>query len=352
MSITANYWELTPSNKIKCNLCPRHCQMKEGQRGFCYVRKNVDNHMVLTTYGSSSGFCVDPIEKKPLNHFYPGHSILSFGTVGCNLGCKFCQNWDISKAKEMDKLQQAASPKKIAISAKRANCIGVAFTYNDPVIFIEYAIDIAHECHNLGLKTVAVSAGYITKSARKYFFEVMDAVNIDLKAFTQAFYKKLCMANLEPILETLIYIKHHTSTWLEITTLLIPNENDSEKEIRSLCKWIRKNLGSDVPIHFSAFHPDYKLKDKEKTPAKTLFKAYTIAKEEGIHFVYTGNIYHEQTQSTYCASCNLKIISRNWQEITSYDIVNGNCARCSAPVPGYFPNNPGKWGRKRQSLWL
>ncbi len=263
------YWHTLNDGRIQCDLCPRHCQLKDGQRGFCFVRENKGNEMILSTYGRSSGFCIDPIEKKPLNHFYPGTSVLSFGTAGCNLGCRFCQNWDISKAKEWDKLSEEASPEKIAKVAKLLNCRSVAFTYNDPVIFAEYAIDIAKECHKLDIKTVAVTAGYISPEARKDFYSVMDAANIDLKAFTKAFYKKLCFADIDPVLETLIYLKNETSVWFEVTTLLIPDENDSEEEIRKLSEWMKTNLGPDVPLHFTAFHPDFKMLDKERTPEET-----------------------------------------------------------------------------------
>jgi len=352
MSIKANYWQPIDDQYIQCDLCPRHCRIKDGSRGFCYVRKNEENTLILTTYGKSSGFCIDPIEKKPLNHFYPGSSIFSLGTVGCNLGCKFCQNWDISKSREMERLQQSASPSQIAIAAKQSGCVGVAYTYNDPVIFIEYAIDIAKACKSLGLKSVAVSAGYIETKPRIDFFEVMDAVNIDLKAFTNTFYKKLCMSNLQPVLDTLRYIKHETTTWLEITTLLIPGENDSPQEIESLSTWIAKELGPDVPLHFTAFHPEYKLLQKSKTTPQTLLMAHDIAKKSGLHYVYTGNILHEKTQSTYCPGCNNKLISRNWHEIKSYDIVGSSCGKCGQKIAGEFPRKPGHWGRKRRMIRL
>ncbi len=290
-------------DKIKCNLCPRNCIIGDGQRGFCFVRKNVNQKMILTAYGRSSGFCIDPIEKKPLNHFYPGESILSFGTAGCNLGCRFCQNWDISKAKEMDRLQQYASPEDIATRCKELGCIGVAFTYNDPVIFAEYAIDIAKECKKLNLKTVAVTAGYISPEAREEFYSYMDAANVDLKAFTQTFYKKLCMANLEPILDTLKYLKHHTNVWFEITNLVIPNNNDNDNEIHEMSKWIMENLGPDVPLHFSAFHPDFKMMDTPATTPECLINARRIAKDYGLNYVYTGNVHNQDTASTYCPNC-------------------------------------------------
>jgi len=346
----ANFYHIVSNTKIQCDLCPRQCVIPKGQHGFCFVRQNHNQAMILTTYGRSSGFCIDPIEKKPLNHFYPGQPILSFGTAGCNLGCKFCQNWDISKAKELDKTQEQASPLEIAITTKKLNCLGIAFTYNDPVIFAEYAIDIAKECHQLDLKTVAVTAGYIMPEARKKFFKHIDAANIDLKAFSQTFYKKICMANLDPILDTLVYLKHETDVWFELTNLIIPQNNDNHKELDEMTKWIVKHLGPDIPLHFTAFHPDYKMTDIPKTEAKSLLEAYNIAKQNGLHYVYTGNIYDQKTGSTYCPSCNHCIIERNWYELGNYHISNGCCKFCNTKIAGKFMNKAGTWGRKRLAI--
>lgn len=348
----ARFFKLHSDTKIKCELCPRHCVIGDGQHGFCFVRQNHGNQMVLTTYGRSSGFCIDPIEKKPLNHFYPGQPILSFGTAGCNLGCKFCQNWDISKAKELDKLQQQATPDYIAKVCKQLECVGVAFTYNDPVIFAEYAIDIAIECQKIGLKTVAVTAGYITKTARKEFYRYIDAANVDLKAFSQTFYKRICMANLAPILDTLVYLKHETNVWFEITNLVIPTHNDDFNEIDEMTKWIYKHLGPDVPIHFTAFHPDYKMTELPHTDANSLISAYKIAKDNGLHFVYTGNVHHKSTASTYCPNCNACLIERDWYELGDYHIKDNSCSFCGTFIPGVFTNTKGTWGRKRQPISL
>ena len=220
--VPGRYWRLLDDGRIQCEVCPRLCKLNEGQRGLCFVRARHDNRIVLTTYGRSSGFCIDPIEKKPLNHFLPGTSVLSFGTAGCNLTCKFCQNWDISKARAFDRLQDLASPEAIAEAAVASGCRSVAFTYNDPVIFLEYAADVAEACRERGVKTVAVSAGYICEEPRVEFFSKMDAANIDLKGFTDGFYRNLCSARLGPVLDTLEYLKHETEVWFEITTLLIP----------------------------------------------------------------------------------------------------------------------------------
>ena len=308
--------------------------------------------MVLTTYGRSSGFCIDPIEKKPLNHFYPGTSVLSFGTAGCNLGCKFCQNWDISKAREIDRLQDYASPEKIARVAKELGCHSVAFTYNDPVIFAEYAIDIAHACREQNINTVAVSAGYITENARDDFYSVMSAANIDLKAFTQQFYKNLCFANLAPILDTLKYLKHETNVWFEITTLLIPGSNDSDQEIHQLSEWIMTELGPDVPLHFTAFHPDFKMMDVPRTPAETLTRAQRIAYSKGLHYVYTGNVHDLAGSSTYCPQCKECLIERDWYVLGNYHIKDGACSFCQYPIDGVFTNKPGNWGAKRVPVSL
>ncbi|MGO9686898.1 MAG: AmmeMemoRadiSam system radical SAM enzyme, partial [Beijerinckiaceae bacterium] len=256
------YWHVLEDGRIQCDVCPRYCKLHEGQRGLCFVRARQGDQMVLTTYGRSSGFCIDPIEKKPLNHFLPGTPVLSFGTAGCNLTCKFCQNWDISKARNLDRIQDLASPAAIAEAAVRSGCRSVAFTYNDPVIFLEYAVDVAQACRERGIKTVAVSAGYISPEPLIELFRQMDADNIDLKVFTEGFYENLCSGKLAPVLETLEYLKHETNVWFEITTLLIPGENDSAAEIEAESTWAMDRLGPDVPLHFTAFHPDWKMMDR------------------------------------------------------------------------------------------
>lgn len=341
------YWEKIGENQVQCNVCPRHCKMHEGQRGFCFVRQNIDNQVILTTYGRSSGFCIDPIEKKPLNHFYPGTSILSFGTAGCNLGCKFCQNWDISKAKKMDRLMNQASPEKIARVAYDNKCKSVAFTYNDPVIFLEYAIDTAKKCHELDIKTVAVTAGYITKQARGEFFKHLDATNIDLKAFTQHFYRKLCFADLDDVLSTIKYVHDETDVWMEITNLIIPENNDDMEEFKRMSNWILENVGDQVPIHFSAFHPDYKMLELPRTSTHTLSKARAVARQMGLKYVYTGNVHDQDGDTTYCGGCGAELIVRDWYDLKSYKMNMNKCSKCSHVVPGYFNDKPGNWGKKR-----
>jgi pyruvate formate lyase activating enzyme len=335
--VKTKYWKKLEDDRIQCTLCPRGCKLKEGQKGFCFIRENIDNEIVMTSYGCSTGFAVDPVEKKPLYHFYPGSSVFSFGTAGCNMGCKFCQNWGITKAQETKRLSQKGLPHEIAQTAKNYGCKSVAYTYNDPVIFLEYAVDTAIECHKLGVKNIAVTAGYISKDARKDFFEHMDAANVDLKAFSESFYKKMCSSSLKDILDTLIYIKNETNVWLELTTLLIPDENDSEEELNKQCKWIVENLGRDVPVHFSAFFPSWKLMDKPRTSEETLLKAYRIARDNGILYPYTGNIHHPQTASTYCQCCQEVVIARDWNTVSEYNLNNnGECKSCGTKCAGHF----------------
>jgi pyruvate formate lyase activating enzyme len=331
------WWHRLDDGRIQCDLCPRDCKLHDGQRGACFVRQNVGGTMVLTTYGRSSGFCIDPIEKKPLNHFYPGSSVLSFGTAGCNLACKFCQNWDISKSKDMDRLMDQASPEDIALAARKAGSKSVAFTYNDPVIFAEYAMDTADACHARGIKTVAVTAGYIHPEARREFYAKIDAANVDLKAFTDEFYFRLTGAHLQPVLDTLRYVHHETDTWLEITTLLIPGKNDSDEELQAMTRWIATELGPEVPLHFSAFHPDYKMGDIPPTPARTLTRARDIAVRNGLHYVYTGNVHDTEGGTTYCPSCRTPLIVRDWYRIDDYRLTDdGHCPKCRTKIAGHF----------------
>ncbi len=331
------WWHKLDDGRIQCDLCPRDCRLHEGQRGACFVRARVNDAMVLTTYGRSSGFCVDPIEKKPLNHFLPGSAVLSFGTAGCNLACKFCQNWDISKSRDMDRLMDRASPQAIARAAVESGSRSVAFTYNDPVIFAEYAMDAADACRETGVLTVAVTAGYISPAPRREFYAKMDAANVDLKGFTDDFYVKLTGAKLAPVLDTLAYLKHETRVWFEITTLLIPGRNDSDAELTAMSRWIMRELGPDVPLHFTAFHPDFKMPDVEPTPPATLTRARRIAQDEGLHYVYTGNVHDRDGGTTFCPSCRSKLVVRDWHRIESYRVSDdGRCPDCGTAIPGRF----------------
>ena len=334
--------------RLQCDLCPRDCRLHEGQRGACFVRMRERDRMVLTTYGRSSGFCIDPVEKKPLNHFYPGTSILSFGTAGCNLACKFCQNWDISKSREMDRLMDAATPETIAAAAVRLGCASVAFTYNDPVIFAEDAMDIADACHDRGVKAVAVAAGYLHAEQRREFFAKMDAANVDLKAFTDDCYFSVCGGRLQPVLDTLEYLVKETGVWTEITTLLIPGKNDSDAELEAEARWIRRHLGADVPLHFTAFHPDWKMTDVPHTPAETLTRAREIARLAGLRYVYTGNVHDEEGGTTYCPACENALIVRDWYEIRSYRVTEaGACGFCGATLAGRYRKFGKPFGPRR-----
>ena len=347
------HWQMLNDGRIQCDVCSRECRLQDGQRGLCFVRARSGDQIVLTTYGRSSGYCIDPIEKKPLNHFLPGTPIMSFGTAGCNLTCKFCQNWDISKSREMDRLMDQATPEQIALAAGATGCRSVAYTYNDPTIFLEYAVDVGEACRARGIKNVAVTAGYIKAAAREDFFSVMDAANVDLKAFTESFYKSLCTAELAEVLDTLVYLKHETDVWLEITNLLIPGENDSQAEIEEMTQWVVENLGPDVPMHFTAFHPEYRMRDKPRTPPDTLFRAWRIARKNGVHYAYTGNIHDKATGSTYCHGCGLRLIGRDWHLLDDWGLTqSGLCSRCGEACAGVFEERPGDWGRKRQPVRL
>jgi pyruvate formate lyase activating enzyme len=354
--VHGGFWHpIEGGRRLQCDLCPRACKLQPGQRGFCFVRQASETTRAidLTSYGRVSGFCVDPIEKKPLNHFYPGTSVLSFGTAGCNLGCKFCQNWDISKARELDRLSPVTAPSAVAQAALRAGCKSVAFTYNDPVIFAEYAADCAEAAHAIGLKTVAVTAGYISPPAREEFFRSIDAVNVDLKAFSEDFYRRLCFAELAPVLDTLRWLKHESRVWLEVTTLLIPGENDSEAELARLTEWFAAELGPDTPLHFSAFHPDFKLRDVPATPRETLLRARRQALAAGLRYVYTGNIRDAEGQSSYCAGCKAVCIARDGYRINSFELDDGAaCKRCGTVLPGHFDRAPGHFGPRRIPLTI
>lgn len=352
-TVATRYWHRLDDGRVQCDLCPRFCKLHAGQRGLCFVRANENDSIVMTSYGRSSGYCIDPIEKKPLNHFLPGTPVLSFGTAGCNLACKFCQNWDISKSREIDTLADAASPELIARVAKSMGCRSVAYTYNDPVIFHEYAIDVAKACHEVGVKSVSVSAGYVCPEPRAEFYQHMDAANIDLKAFTEDFYHKLTGGHLQPVLDTLLYLKHETDVWLETTTLLIPGKNDSEKEIEEMTQWVVEHLGPDMPMHFSAFHPDYKMMDVPPTPRETLIRAREIAIKNGVRYAYTGNMHHEEGDTTYCHGCGTKLIVRDWYELKDWQLdAQGRCRQCGTACAGVFEAEPGHWGARRQPVHL
>jgi pyruvate formate lyase activating enzyme len=344
----ARWWHPTAAGRLQCDLCPRGCRLRPGQRGFCFVRQRQGDALVLTTWGRSSGFCVDPIEKKPLHHFYPGSSVLSFGTAGCNLGCRFCQNWSLSRAAAADRLCDQGEPETIAAEALALGCRSVAFTYNDPVVFAEYAIDVARACHAAGLATVAVTAGYVRAAPRRELFGAIDAANVDLKAFSEGFYRKLCFAHLQPVLETLEWLVKEGGVWTELTTLLVPGHNDSEDEVARLAGWVVEHLGPGVPLHFSAFHPDYRLRDVPPTPPATLERARRQALSAGLRHVYTGNVHDLEGDATRCTGCGQVVIARDWYELLDYRLdAHGRCRTCLAPLAGRFDPEPGRFGRRR-----
>ncbi|MFN9720994.1 MAG: AmmeMemoRadiSam system radical SAM enzyme [Planctomycetota bacterium] len=346
--VDGGWWHAAGNeDRVICDLCPRECNLKPGDRGFCFVRQNVDGKLKLTTYGRSTGFCIDPIEKKPLNHFFPGTSVLSFGTAGCNLGCQFCQNWDISKSREVERLSELAMPDAIAAAAKEMGCRSVAYTYNDPIVWAEYAIDTAAACRRVGIRSVAVTAGYISPQARPTFFQAMDAANVDLKSFSEDFYQKITYSHLQPVLDTLTWLKHESNVWFEITNLIIPNANDSPDELRRMCDWILTRVGSDVPVHFTAFHPDFRMRDRGHTSHETLMQAYDLATQTGLKYVYVGNINDSSRQSTRCPNCGSLVIERQGYTVGQYCLRGNQCGSCGTIIAGHFETRPGTWGERR-----
>lgn len=351
--VTTQWFHALPDGRLQCDVCPRNCRLHDGQRGLCFVRARDGDAIISTTYGRSSGYCIDPIEKKPLNHFLPGTPVLSFGTAGCNLTCRFCQNWDISKSRDIDTLSGAAMPQDIASAAVRLGCRSAAFTYNDPTIFLEYASDTAEACRAAGIKTVAVTAGYINPGAREEMYRFIDAANVDLKAFTEDYYHRVCGGSLQPVLDTITWLVHETDVWVELTTLVIPGHNDSDEELDRMTRWVVAELGPDVPMHFSAFHPDFKMMDVPPTPPETLARARRIAMGNGVRFAYTGNVFDRAGDTTVCPACGTDVIERNWYQILAYRLDDaGRCAHCGHQLPGVFDGPAGTWGRRRQPVEL
>ncbi|MBF0425686.1 MAG: AmmeMemoRadiSam system radical SAM enzyme [Magnetococcales bacterium] len=345
--VTTQHWQRLADGRVQCDVCPRACRLREGQRGLCFVRARVADQVVMTSYGRSYGFCIDPIEKKPLYHFYPGSAILSFGTAGCNLACKFCQNWHMSRSRALDGQMVVATPERLIEAARRLGCRSLAYTYNDPVVFMEYALDVAQAGHAHGLHSVAVTAGYMQEAAREAFYRHMDAANVDLKAFSDRFYRRLCGGFLQPVLETLLYIRQKTNVWLEITTLLIPEENDSDAELEALTQWIVEHLGPETPLHFSAFHPTYRLQGRPQTPAATLMRARRIGRKNGLHHVYTGNLRDPEGGSTYCSRCHRPLVARDGYALLGWGLnERGGCAGCGTACAGRFAAVPGDWGAR------
>jgi len=346
--LPGRYFRRADDGHVVCELCPRACRLREGQRGVCFVRECRNSQIALASYGRSTGFCIDPIEKKPLFHFLPGTPVLSFGTAGCNLMCKFCQNWETSRARDVERMSEAAMPDAIAAAAVRSGCRSVAMTYNDPVVFFEYAVDVANACRKVDVRTVAVTAGYMMPLPRVEFYRHFDAANVDLKAFSQRFYRDLCGGDLHSVLDTLVYLRAQTGVWLEITTLLIPGENDSDAELDDMTRWLAAHVGTDVPLHFSAFHPDFRMLDHSSTPLATLRRARAIARGNGLRHVYIGNVRDDEGSSTFCASCGQRLIGREGYQVTTWALAdNGACKACGATCAGRFDSTPGTWGNRR-----
>ena len=335
----ASWWEAEPGGRVHCYLCPRHCHIHAGQAGFCFIRVNRGGKLYSLGYGSPAALQIDPIEKKPLSHFLPGSLVFSMGTAGCNMGCFFCQNWDISKSRQDQVRSQRVAPEDVPLLALEHGCESIAFTYNEPTIWGEYVIDICKAAKYHGLKTVMVSNGYITREAFHDIYDHIDAANIDLKAFTENFYGKITLTHLQPVLDTLQWLKNETSVWFELTNLLIPTLNDGAEEIGKLSEWVMQHLGPDVPLHFTAFHPDFKLQDKPATPPETLHRARKIALDAGLHYVYEGNIFSEGAH-TGCPSCGELLIRRSWHNVLENNLENGACPSCGLAIPGV-------WQRKR-----
>ncbi len=343
----ARWWHTEPDGKILCTLCPRYCRLQEGQAGFCYIRKVESGKLISLGYGKTTGFAVDPVEKKPLNHFLPGSTILSFGTAGCNLGCKFCQNWDISKARLVEKQSADVSAEQVIDLALAQGSPSVAMTYNDPIIWAEFAIDIARAARRRGVKSVLVTAGYVTAEARPELFAEIDAANVDLKAFTEDFYHKVTFSHLQPVLDTLKWLHDETDVWVELTNLMIPGHNDDPAETRKLSEWVAENLGLDTPLHFTAFHPDFKMQDVPRTPTETLTRARRIAREVGLRYVYTGNVHDREGGTTWCPSCNAAVIERDWYVVDPVGLDGNKCAACGTTIAGVFTTAQASPGRRR-----
>jgi pyruvate formate lyase activating enzyme len=334
----AGWWEAEPSGRVHCYLCPRHCHIHAGQAGFCFIRVNRGGKLYSLGYGSPAALQIDPIEKKPLSHFLPGSRVFSMGTAGCNMGCFFCQNWDISKSRQDQVRSQRVAPEDVPLLAMEHGCESIAFTYNEPTIWGEYVIDICRAAKDHGLKTVMVSNGYITREAFHDIYDYIDAANIDLKAFTENFYGKITLTHLQPVLDTVQWLKNETSVWFELTNLLIPTLNDGAEEIGKLSEWVMQHLGPDVPLHFTAFHPDFKLQDKPPTPPETLHRARKIALDAGLRYVYEGNIFSEGA-NTNCPSCGGLLLRRSWHNVLKNNMKNGACPSCGLAIPGVWQRN-------------
>ncbi len=333
----ARWYEHTRDGSVDCRLCARYCRIAAGKRGFCFVRRNRGGRLYTTAYGNAVGLSVDPVEKKPLYHFYPGSSVLSFGTLGCNMACMYCQNWEISRPEEDFTESRIWSAEELVGMAVRTKSRGIAYTYNEPVVFGEWMTEVASIARREGLKNVMVTNGYVSPEAREEIFRDIDAANVDLKSFTERFYHKLTGSRLAPVLETLRWLASATSVWVEITTLLIPGENDSPDEIRTLAGFIAAELGNTVPLHLTAFHGDYRMSSHPSTSRETLIRSREIALETGLKYVYTGNTAMQEGRDTCCPSCGKPLVIREPYSSVRIVIAGAACPSCRTILPGRFP---------------
>lgn len=348
----ARLYEKLEQNQVKCTACAHYCRIVEGRTGVCGVRMNHQGDLYLMVYGKASAVNVDPIEKKPLFHFLPGTEIFSVGTVGCNFACDFCQNWDLSQsAKEVQKklkdknermlrlgklveYGQELPPHKIVEYCLKNNIPSIAYTYNEPVIFFEYLYDTAKLAHSEGIKNIFVSNGYESEEALNKIHPYLDAMNVDLKSFSEEFYSKTCKAHLDPVLNT-IKRAYDMGVWIEVTTLVIPGENNSDEELQSIAKFVA-DVSISIPWHVTAFTPNYKMNQKPPTPPESLQRAYKAGKSAGLKYVYTGNVFDDERQSTYCPKCNHMNIGRDWHSVTKNEIGQGNCSKCGTDIEGVW----------------
>jgi len=319
--------------RVKCLLCPRTCELKEGERGNCRVRMNIAGRLQTLVYGRPCAVHIDPIEKKPLYHYLPGSRSFSIATAGCNLHCMFCQNWEISQREPEYTTNIDLSPEEVVNQALNAGCRTIAYTYSEPIIFFEYAADTGRLAHKNGLLNVWVTAGYINQEPLKEAVSFIDAAHVDLKGITDTYYKNVCKATLKPVLDTIKTMKD-SGVWVEIINLVVPTYNDTKDDFSRLCDWIIENVGVETPLHFSRFWPTYQLKNLPPTPVESLSLARNIAMAKGIHYVYIGNVPEHEGNNTYCPICKKLIIGRQGYVISGYNIRDGKCGFCGHPIPG------------------
>lgn len=331
----ARYYDKLPKNRVKCRLCPWECTVEPGDRGICQVRANRDGIYHSLVYGRVAAHHVDPIEKKPLFHFHPASTAFSVATAGCNVECKFCQNWELAQRKPEELNSVVMSPNKLARTAAGAGCVSLAYTYNEPTIFTEFMIDTAAESRSLGLRNVVISNGFINPAPLRDLCKVIDAYKVDLKSFRESYYADVVSGQLAPVLRSLEILKEE-QVWTEIVYLIVPTLNDSDAEIRDMTKWVFQTLGPDVPVHFSRFYPQYKLRNLPPTPTSTLMRARKIGLDSGLHYVYLGNIPGNEGECTYCPACGEVVIGRTGYRVNTLALSDGRCRHCGEVIPGVW----------------